>query len=520
MLTYIYAISFIISLSGLIGWFYAQENAKQTKLFSTIFLGGFFAYLFSLVFADVAFDHKLWVIFRDLIVLGLTSQFFSFFKKNKAVFFGLLAILYGFIGAKYFSVLTNTFNVEPKTETVENIENNSIDVELADNGELLVEVKDDKQIADLQQIIEQYNLKYAIAFPQIKNSDITDLDDYYLVNIPDEWESKRAVIVRALMESGLVDWVENNEVLTISPMRSNPVEINRPSYGVNDPGLTNVWGFEKMQMAKLYQTINAKKLKPKKKALVVILDTGVDADHEDLKGNYKQIRTKYGTDQHGHGTHCAGIAAAVSNNKIGIASFSPNNGFYEVSSVQVLASNGSGTQQGIIKGIIEAADNGGDILSLSLGGRSTDSKQRAYKKAVDYARTKGCIIVVAAGNSNMNAKHYAPANTPGVITVSAVDEALNKATFSNTVQDVKMGIAAPGVNVYSTIPNNGYDAWNGTSMATPYVAGLLGLMKSLNPELTTEQAYKILKSTGVDSGSTDLTGKFIQPQKAIQSVLK
>ncbi|MGB1121522.1 MAG: S8 family serine peptidase, partial [Saprospiraceae bacterium] len=68
--------------------------------------------------------------------------------------------------------------------------------------------------------------------------------------------------------------------------------------------------------------------------------------------------------------------------------------------------------------------------------------------------------------------------------------------------------------------NNGYDAWNGTSMATPYVAGLLGLMKSINPDLTTEEAYEVLKSTGIDSGSTELTGKFIQPQKALESILK
>lgn len=516
MLINIYAISFIVSLTGLIGWFYAQEHAKQTKAFSTIFLGGFFVYLFSLAFADVAFDHKLWVLFRDLIVLGLTSQFFSFFKKNKAVFFGLLAILYGFIGVQYFKTLTDSLNQSYKIEFIENKDY----IDLADNGELLVEIRDNKQITDLNNIIDQYGLKYEVAFPQIKNSEITDLDDYYLVDIPDEWESLRTVIVEELIESGFVDWVEDNEVLNVSPMRTNPVKINRPSYGVNDPGLGNVWGFQKMEMLKLYNTINSKKLQPTKKALVVILDTGVDADHEDISSNYKKIRSRYGVDKHGHGTHCAGIAAAVSNNKIGIASFAPNNGFYEVSSVQVLASNGSGTQQGIIKGIIEAADNGGDILSLSLGGRSTDSKQRAYKKAVDYARSKGCIVVVAAGNSNMNAKDYAPANTPGVITVSAVDEALNKATFSNTIQDLKMGIAAPGVNVYSTIPNNGYDAWNGTSMATPYVAGLLGLMKSMNPELTTEQAYKILKSTGIDSGSTDLTGKFIQPQKALEAVLK
>ncbi|MFT5834369.1 MAG: thermitase, partial [Cognaticolwellia sp.] len=111
-------------------------------------------------------------------------------------------------------------------------------------------------------------------------------------------------------------------------------------------------------------------------------------------------------------------------------------------------------------------------------------------------------------------------NTPGVITVSAIDEALNRAVFSNTVQDVAMGIGAPGVNVYSSIPNNGYDSWNGTSMATPYVAGLLGLMKSINPDLTTEEAYKILKETGIDTGDTDKTGKFIQPFNAVSKVLK
>jgi thermitase len=521
MLTYIYAISFIVSLSGLIGWFYIQENPKLSRTLSSVFLGGFLVYLFSLAFSEAAFDQKLWVLFRDLVVLGLTSQFFSFFKKNKTVFFGLLAVLYGFIGVKYFSVLTHSFDVKTTVENMGNTDTNIVSsVGLDNNGELLVEVKDGGQIADLESIIKKYNLKYSIAFPQIASADKTDLDDYYLIDIPTEFESKREEIEKELVDSGLVDWVEENEVLNVEPMRSKTTKIARPNYGVNDPGLDNVWAFQKMEMAKLYQLIQTKKLTPKKKVLVVILDTGVDADHEDIKENYKKIRVKYGTDGHGHGTHCAGIAAAVSNNNKGIASFTPNNGFYEVSSVQVLGSNGSGTQQGIIKGIIEAADNGGDILSLSLGGPSSDSKQRAYKKAVDYAREKGCIVVVAAGNSNMNARDYAPANTPGVITVSAIDEALNKAVFSNTIQDVTMGIAAPGVNIYSTIPNNGYDAWNGTSMATPYVAGLLGLMKSLNPDLTTEQAYKILKETGIDTGSTDLTGKFIQPANAVSAILK
>ncbi len=517
MLIYIYAISFIISLSGLIGWFYAKENATQSRLLSSLFLGGFFTYLFSLAFANVAFDQKLWVLFRDLLVLGLTSQFFSFFKNNKVLFFGLLAGLYLFVGLVHWDTLTHSFDNQvvninqPKSEI-----NNNLDK----NGELLVEVKNGHQIQELNKIIDKYQLETSIAFPNIADYQTTDLDDYFIINIPNNHESKRIEIIKELNESGLTDWVEENEIITVNPLKSKSNKIFKPNYGVNDPGLENVWGFEKMQMKSLFEFINSKQLKPKKKALVVILDTGVDADHEDIQDNFKSIRSKYNVDNHGHGTHCAGIAAAVSNNKKGIASFTPNNGFYEVSSIQVLSASGSGTQQGIIKGIIEAADSKADILSLSLGGRSTDSKEKSYKKAVDYARSKGCIVVVAAGNSNDNAKLYAPANTPGVITVSAVDEILNKAIFSNTITDLSMGIAAPGVNVYSSIPNNGYDSWNGTSMATPYVAGLLGLMRSLNPDLTTEEAYKILIKTGIETGNTESTGKFIQPYSALKMSLK
>jgi uncharacterized membrane protein (UPF0136 family) len=140
MLIYIYAISFITSLSGLIGWFYAKENAQQSRLLSSLFLGGFFVYLFSLAFANVAFEQKLWVLFRDLVVLGLTSQFFSFFKKNKLVFFGLIAVLYVFIGVKHWDTLVHSFDNQAVIVNNENqniFENSNLDKD----GELLVEVK-------------------------------------------------------------------------------------------------------------------------------------------------------------------------------------------------------------------------------------------------------------------------------------------------------------------------------------------------------------------------------------------
>ncbi len=126
--------------------------------------------------------------------------------------------------------------------------------------------------------------------------------------------------------------------------------------------------------------------------------------------------------------------------------------------------------------------------------------------------------MVAAGNSNRNAKDYAPVNTKGVIGVSAVDQELNRAAFSNFVSDIPMGIAAPGVGVYSTMPGDKYAALSGTSMATPYVAGLLGMMKSLRPSLTTSEAYDLLKKTGKETKSTDLTGYFIQPKAVIESL--
>jgi thermitase len=95
---------------------------------------------------------------------------------------------------------------------------------------------------------------------------------------------------------------------------------------------------------------------------------------------------------------------------------------------------------------------------------------------------------------------------------------LNRAVFSNYVTDIKMGVAAPGVGIYSTIPNNKYNTFNGTSMATPYVAGLLGLMKSINPNLTAQQAYDILNKTGKDTKATSQTGKLIVPFEALKGL--
>jgi len=258
-----------------------------------------------------------------------------------------------------------------------------------------------------------------------KRSDFTDLDDYYVLDIPDNQVANLAEIERQLYKTIMVDWVEENEMIKITPVESTELpQPIRKKYGINDPGLEQMWAFDALSIDQLYKNIKEGNIQPQREATVAILDTGVDAKHEDIAGNYKSIKTKYDRDQQGHGTHCAGIAAAVSNNGKGVASFSQGNEFVQVTSIPVLNNFGMGTQESIIKGILGAADNQVDVISMSLGGRSNPSKQKAYEKAIKYANEAGAIVVVAAGNSNDNAKNYAPANVPGVIAVSAVDLSL------------------------------------------------------------------------------------------------
>ena len=476
---------------------------------SRIFLAGFLVYLFSILFAEGALSYKLSILFRDLLALGLVSQFFNFFRKKKWVFAILMAVLYGSIFIHFWEVWQQTF---PQKREVSNIP-------LDNNWELLVEIKNANQVADLQGIVKKFGLNYERAF-NLKNGDLTDLDDYFVMNVPKKWEGEIAEVKEALNNSGLVDWVEENEEIKMDPLVAKLPPKRNKKFGINDPGLEYLWGFEAMQVEQLYGLINKKKVKPQRKALIAILDTGIDAMHEDLSANYKSSQSKYDRDVVGHGTHCAGIAAAVSNNGKGVASFSRNNEFVEVTSIKVLNDYGSGTQRGIINGILEAADRGADVISMSLGGRSSQSKQRAYRQAVEYANKAGAIVIAAAGNSNTNANQFAPAKVRGVIAVSAIDTLLHRASFSNYITDLKMGLAAPGVKIYSSIPHDAYATFNGTSMATPYVAGLIGLMKSVKPDLNTKEAYRILKQTGGNTKDTQETGKLIMPGKALEELLE
>lgn len=212
--------------------------------------------------------------------------------------------------------------------------------------------------------------------------------------------------------------------------------------------------------------------------IVAILDTGGSPDHPDLKDRFLPDGHRDFTgsrngwrDVQGHGTHCAGIALASKQNSIGVIGAAPD---AKLLVHKVLGDNGSGASSWIAAGIRSAADRGAGVISLSLGGGSPDS---ATRSAIQYAINlpHRPWVVCAAGNDGGPANSY-PGHYPESIAVAATDMDNARARFSTINRE--NDIAAPGVSILSTLPNNRYGTMSGTSMATPYVAGCLALVRS------------------------------------------
>ena len=384
--------------------------------------------------------------------------------------------------------------------------------DLFEDLEILVQLKEDVNITEWVRNNEnKYDITYPLFNPKSRSS---LLDEYVGINTKEGSNLKS--IIEELESDKDVAYTELNEVLELKLPDSKPYKNGNRALQINDPKSGNQWAVDKMKLNDIHQLLNTKSNARNNYTLIAILDTGIEASHEDLKENYISTNRAYDRDVRGHGTHCAGIAAAVTGNNIGIASLLPSQSNIKVTSIKVLSNFGIGAQHQIIAGIIEAADKGADVISMSLGGPSTPDKEKAYLEAVKYANAQGAIVVVSAGNSNMDAAKYSPANTPGVITVAAVNNNLKKASFSNIIKNVKMGIAAPGQDIYSTFKGNSYAFQSGTSMASPFVAGLLGLMRSIDPDITTQEAYNILIRSSNRNDGLDV----VNPLGAVQEMFK
>ncbi|SEG17424.1 S8 family peptidase [Paenibacillus sp. UNC499MF] len=206
--------------------------------------------------------------------------------------------------------------------------------------------------------------------------------------------------------------------------------------------------------------------------VIAVLDTGVELTHPDLAAHlvagYDYVDNDSNpSDGNGHGTHVAGIAAAVTNNGIGIAGVAP---LASIQPIRVLDNAGNGTVSNISNAIIYASFFGAQVINLSLGSPYSST---TLQYALDYAWGKGSVIVASAGNDGSMTPNY-PAAYSTVISVASTDSADNISSFSNRGSWVQ--VAAPGTTILSTFPGSSYAYLSGTSMSAPHVSGLAALL--------------------------------------------
>jgi subtilisin family serine protease len=288
--------------------------------------------------------------------------------------------------------------------------------------------------------------------------------------------------------------------------------------GPPQPSQTIPWGISRIGAPDAWSTSTGEGIQ------VAILDTGIDRDHEDLYLNVKWGISVVGDaestnyrdwdDKNGHGTHVAGTIAALYND-IGVVGVGYN---IQIYAIKVLDNAGFGTWEdaadgvwwamkgpdGIIDkdgdGIVagDPDDDAAEVISMSFGGFGYDE---AFHQAIIAAYNAGIVLVAAAGNEGDDGVTY-PAKFNEVIAVAATDENDNVASWSSKGPEVEL--AAPGVGILSTVPNNRYESYSGTSMACPHVSGTVGLMISKilaeGRSYTVEGIRDILHQTADDIG--------------------
>eukprot|EP01048_Picozoa_sp_COSAG05_P015836 COSAG05_NODE_1959_length_3783_cov_1.671010_1_plen_403_part_10 len=251
--------------------------------------------------------------------------------------------------------------------------------------------------------------------------------------------------------------------------------------------------------------------------LVAILDTGIDRHHNDLQNmiyineketingkdddNNGYIDDRYGydfskasgkkgdpIDDHGHGTHLAGIIAAQSKNQQGIVGVAQN---AKLLNIKCLNASSSGTQLNVSAAIKYAADQGAKVINCSW---AIKNPSWILKEAVTHALNKGAIIVASAGNNNQPERVY-PASYDGVISVSALNKNQELSEVAN--KKAKFDLAIYGEDVLSTMPNNNYQSKSGTSQSTALLSGILSKVIGINPKLNPENIKKILNDASI-----------------------
>lgn len=261
-----------------------------------------------------------------------------------------------------------------------------------------------------------------------------------------------------------------------------------------DPYRNEQWALDDLQAERVWPRSTGEGV------LIAVIDTGVDATHPDLTGRVLAGAAfppdgRPGTSPvNPHGTHVAGIAVATAGNGIGIAGIAPG---ATVLPVRTFDESGWADTSALVDGITYAADQGADIINMSYTAAETSDAERT---AVNYARSKGAVLLAAGGNAGeidpVDTPIY-PAALEGVIGVSNVQNGtgrINPISNAGTFIDV----SAPGTDILSTMPGGRYDRMTGTSMASPAAAGVAALVLSAHPELTADQVGQALIAGAAD----------------------
>lgn len=327
-------------------------------------------------------------------------------------------------------------------------------------------------------------------------------------------------VIAALKNNPNVEFAEPNFIYSVNPIKEHGVVskklLKSPFYDFtaptpDDPSFGKLWGLRNTGSNEPNGSagvegadVNALKAwditKGSRAVRIAVIDTGVDYTHPDLKANMwvnpKEIPGNgidddgngfiddvYGydfanndsnpMDGNGHGTHCSGTIGAVHDNKIGVAGVMSD---VQIMAVKFLGDDGSGTLEAAIKAIDYATLMNVDLMSNSWGG---GGRSEALLDAIKRASDKGIIFTAAAGNSSSNndasPSYPASYDTPNMVAVAATTAQNGLASFSSYGRN-SVHIAAPGHNILSTVNGGGYDVYSGTSMATPHVSGVLGLL--------------------------------------------
>ena len=261
----------------------------------------------------------------------------------------------------------------------------------------------------------------------------------------------------------------------------------------NDSAYGQQWALPQIGWDQVYGSV-----RPSGSATIAVLDTGVQTGDVSLTGGFSAFGDDPRVDPNGHGTWLASIAAARTNNGSGIAGVAYDG--VNVMPVQVLDANGLGQDSDIIAGVVYAADHGADVI---LMGFSNPGFSSALQDAIDYAWSKGAVLVAATGNDGSSAPNY-PAGDAKVVGVSATDE--SDALWGGSNYGADTFIGAPGVRIEADAVGGGTTSVTGTSASAAIVAGAGALLEAADPSASNDTIVDRLATSADPAGTSDETG--------------